>query len=554
MTYSYPFKRPPRDYQLASWEAGKDAPYRGLLFDPGLGKTWVVINTAAYLWDNNKIDSLVVVAPNGVHRNWLDEIEGVEGYQIGDLPDSIERKIFIWNSQALVAEKRILESALQPPPTGRMDILLMNVEALQSTRGQEYLEAFLQSHTALLALDESTTIKHHTSARAKFLIRVGKYAPYRRILTGSFTDNSPMDAYGQLDFLSSNILGHDSFYTFQRRFCHLIKMKRPGATDEEVKKNKRGATFMHVAGHKNLEELRSLMVPYCDIIKKEDALDLPAKVYQVEHIMMSAKQSAAYQQMQQESIATIEKHLSEKKGQWVADTADIDAYIEAIRNGTVQAAPQPSAEALAIFDPSTVSTAKIVLTQMMKLHQIACGFITTDDGVSHPVDDENPSVVRLLEKLEQLPGKVIIWANYRYNIQELVKAIGDKFGRETVADYYGSTSTEDRDTVRAEFRDPSAKVRFVVANQATGGRGLTLLDPTLGTDAQYVIYFSNDYDYERRRQSEDRDHRMGQTKSVIYIDFVRVGTIDTKILRAHRTKEKLSKVITASTWRQYIAA
>jgi SNF2 family DNA or RNA helicase len=139
----------------------------------------------------------------------------------------------------------------------------------------------------------------------------------------------------------------------------------------------------------------------------------------------------------------------------------------------------------------------------------------------------------MLEILEETEDKVIIWATYIHNINEIVVALTKKYGKESVVQMYGAITVEDRNEAVDRFQnDPTC--RFFVANPVTGGYGLTL------TAAKYVIYYSNNYNLEVRRQSEDRAHRIGQNKNVVYIDIMVEDTIDFKIVAALKKKIQLS--------------
>ena len=146
---------------------------------------------------------------------------------------------------------------------------------------------------------------------------------------------------------------------------------------------------------------------------------------------------------------------------------------------------------------------------------------------------ENPKLKAMLEILEETDQKVIIWATYIHNINEINKALSEKYGNDAVVSMYGATSVDDRNLAVERFQNDS-KCRFFVANPVTGGYGLTL------TSAKYVIYYSNNYNLEVRRQSEDRAHRIGQTKNVVYIDIMAENTIDDKIVVALKNKIELS--------------
>ena len=133
-----------------------------------------------------------------------------------------------------------------------------------------------------------------------------------------------------------------------------------------------------------------------------------------------------------------------------------------------------------------------------------------------------------------MSGKAIIWASYTYDIQRIAEALRDRFGPESVATYYGKTPQKERQEIVNKFQDANSALRFFVGQPSTGGYGITL------TEASTVVYYSNSYNLEHRIQSEDRAHRIGQTKSVTYIDLYSPGTIDEKITGALRDKINLA--------------
>jgi SNF2 family DNA or RNA helicase len=146
-----------------------------------------------------------------------------------------------------------------------------------------------------------------------------------------------------------------------------------------------------------------------------------------------------------------------------------------------------------------------------------------------------------------MQGKVIIWANYRQNILEIVETLQGLFGADSVASYFGDTDTDEREHAIKEFQDPESPLRFFVGNTQTGGYGITL------TEAQNVIYYSNSFDLEKRLQSEDRAHRIGQTNKVTYVDLVAKDTIDEKIVTALRNKLDLAQeVLGDEKWKNWL--
>ena len=167
----------------------------------------------------------------------------------------------------------------------------------------------------------------------------------------------------------------------------------------------------------------------------------------------------------------------------------------------------------------------------------------TDAG--HTIDLSSKRIDELIQILGETSGKVIIWANYIHDIEAIEKMIKKEFGDESCCTYYGATATEDRQKCINKFQDPHSKLRFFIGNTQTGGYGITL------TEASTVIYYSNNYDLEKRIQSEDRAHTIGQKNKVLYIDLVTKGTVDEKIIQSLRNKVNIAKEISGeelSTW------
>ena len=173
-------------------------------------------------------------------------------------------------------------------------------------------------------------------------------------------------------------------------------------------------------------------------------------------------------------------------------------------------------------------TAFSALTQLMRLHQITCGHVSLDDGTVKEI--KNNRLKELLNVLEEADGKVIIWANYRYDIRTITRELEKKYGKQSVASLYGDTPMSDRDKIISDFQDKETPLTYLVSNPKTGGYGLTL------TASHCVIYYSNSYDLEVRLQSEDRAHRIGQKSKVTYIDLIAEGTVDEKIVQSLRGK------------------
>ena len=152
-----------------------------------------------------------------------------------------------------------------------------------------------------------------------------------------------------------------------------------------------------------------------------------------------------------------------------------------------------------------------------------------------------------MEILEETNGKIIIWANYRHDIQKIKNELERVYGENTVGAYYGDVTQERREEVINKFQDPEDPLRFFIGNTQTGGYGITL------TEATTVIYYSNNYDLEKRLQSEDRAHRIGQKNKVTYIDIVCERTVDEKIVKALRQKQNIAQtVLGEEKWKDWL--
>jgi SNF2 family DNA or RNA helicase len=466
----YPFKNKPFLHQAAYLQRFYKHAQVALFAEMGTGKSFMLINNAAMLYDKGEINAMLIVAPKGVYRNWYSsEIPK-------HMPEHISYKMACWNASPRKAEKEEMENMLAS--VDDMRILIMNVEAFSTEKGQQFAKMFLRITESFMAIDESTTIKNHTAKRTKAIVKIGKEAVFRRIATGSPVTKSPLDLYSQCDFLGEECLNHTSFYTFQARYAVLVERKMPTHT------------FKQVVGYRHLDELKDKLDRFAFRVTKDECLDLPDKIYLRRDVELTDEQKKAYEQMK--------------------------------------------LMALSVLSEGLVSTTN-ALTQLLRLHQIVCGYVKLDDG--QEIALPNNRLPELMDLLAESSGKVIIWANYRKNIEDIKLAIQKEYGMTSVATYYGDTKTEDRQKIVEEFSDPKSELRFFVGNPTTGGYGLTLVS------SHTVVYYSNSFDLEKRLQSEDRAHRIGQTEKVTYIDLIAPKTVDEHIVKALRNKIDIASAV-----------
>ena len=181
---------------------------------------------------------------------------------------------------------------------------------------------------------------------------------------------------------------------------------------------------------------------------------------------------------------------------------------------------------------------------MLRLHQVTCGHYTSDDDETILVP--NNRITELLQCIEEGPNKVIIWATYIQDILAITAALRKEYGDESLVQYYGAVSIDERNDAIERFqKDP--ETRFFIGNPQTGSMGITL------TAADTVIYYSNSYNLEHRLQSEDRAHRIGQDKNVLYVDLVCDKTVDKRIIKALKDKKNIAEQIMGDDWRAWLS-
>ena len=385
------------------------------------------------------------------------------------MPDVLKYKIYKWN-----IDKSKDYHDLQNFKDLR--IFLINVEALSTKRGFEACKEYLfKNKLNFVTLDESTTIKNRSAKRTKNILALQKLSMVRRILTGSPITKSPLDLYTQCQFLSPELLGFSSYLAFRNRYAEMTDIPVGSGRYISVPKY-----------YKRLEELEQKMKFFATRIRKDQCLDLKPKVRQKRYIELDGDGKKIYEKLR--------------------------------------------TTALAIVEDSTISFSN-KLTEIIKLHQVCNGFTKDDEGKFLRLHDQK--VKALHEVKEEADGKIIIWANYLWNIHEIIHSLKSRYGEESVVSIFGEVDVKDRKKAVESFQNDS-NVRFFVGNPTTGGFGLTL------TACNTVVYFSNNYNLEVRKQSEDRAHRLGQKGTVVYIDIVARNTLDEAIMKSLTNKGQIA--------------
>jgi SNF2 family DNA or RNA helicase len=314
----YKFKTEPFAHQRQALSDSWDKPFYALLMEMGTGKTKVALDTMSMLYEDNKINACLVVAPKGVYDNWI------RGEIPTHVPDRIERTVLRWTPSTSKKYQAELEDFTNNDDES-LKVFVMNTEAFSTPRAAKMAYLFLtRNPNNLVVVDESTTIKNRQAARTKNIVSMNKISKYRRILTGSPITKSPMDLYSQCLFLTPKALGFNSYYAFQSRYS-IVQRRVMGQR-----------SFQEITGYRRLDELNVNLDKFSNRVLKVDCLDLPEKLYIRRDILLTDVQVRVYNQMQKLALAKLES--------------------------------------------GELATTASVLTQIMRLQQICCGFLQPDDG------------------------------------------------------------------------------------------------------------------------------------------------------------------------------
>lgn len=461
--------------------------YFALFCEQGTGKTVILLAELEALWENGEITGALVIAPNGVHRNWISK----------EIPEhlSIDSIAEYYKAGSVRQAKRIEGMMAR---SGRLKVLAIGIDSVNTKKGLSAARRFLHEERCVLIVDESTRIKNPDAARTKKVLSLRDEAAMRRIATGRPITRAPQDLYTQLEFLRPGLAGTRTYRAFVAKYCQLLPRHHPLVQHIVAKSRARRVDPQVIARddegrplYRNLDHLRDLVKPFSFSVKKEDCLDLPPKIYKTIEFELTPQLQRAYNEMVQDKLFT-----DPETGNFVLSAA----------NGGAR----------------------------MKLQQITSGFINHGSEIIGL--GENPRLAMLKEIVTDIDSQFIVWARFVEEIRligELLESLGISF-----ALHYGATPQDERERIIKGFQ--AGEFQAFVANPATAGIGLTL------TAAETAIYYSNDDDLEHRIQSEDRCHRIGTREDldhVLYIDIAAAGTVDVDIAAGLQQKLEIGDIV-----------
>lgn len=520
------------NHQKIAVERFKDESAIALFFDPGTGKTLTSLSIAEYKYKKGDIDSLLVIAPNKVHKQWA--TEEIPKW-MSEVPTAVQwrknRKLF-WVE-------------------GKLNIVCTNIDQFSTkTRYLEYVE-WANSHKTMIIVDEATRIKNPKAIRTQRLLyefneivkrgrSILKSTPRtvaRIILTGTPVTNGPFDVWSMFEFLEPGYFGLN-YYAFQNKYGLFHSLDVNGRKiriliNEDswnaihACETFEGANILYGVTYstyelirsqtayegpfRNVDEIRTRMLDKAMWVDIRQCVDMPKQVYNRKLLDMSPEQERVYREMENNLIAIYK-------------------------------------------DKETTASSKIVA--YIRLQQIASGFIVSQDIPEEDIEDppekeitwfdDKPKVDQLLNDVEEVvatggvnKNQVIVVTHFSAEASMLFDILKEKG--------YKCCLMTGWKTVGSVEGFKQHKYDIMVANIRVIKEGLNLQE-----HCHHTIYYSNTFSLDDRLQSEARTFRIGQTETCIYIDYVMKDTIDMKVYAALKQKKSVSDYIKNTSLQDFL--
>ncbi len=414
MQTDYQYKTKPFDHQREVFEFSRDLESYGLFWEMGCGKSKLIIDTAAYLYEKGEIDALFIVAPGGVHQNWIHN--EIPLHMPERVLNRCDMHAYLSAKASTQHHQRKCQRILHHKG---LAIMTMAYSGFTTTAGALWAKKFLAKRNVLYVIDEGHHIKEPKTKRSRWIVSSAKLAKYRRALTGTPIANGPFDTYAQIRFLDPTFWKREGMASFQSFKTQFGIWQQPYES----------AQYRVLLAYRNLHELRDLLGSVSSRITKDEVLDLPPKLYSKWQVDLSPEQKRLYKELKQDFTATLESGYQ------------IEAELPIVR--------------------------------LLRFRQLLCGYLPTDQG-DEPVavlPGPNPRMEALQAICEDTPHKAIIWACFTKDIDMIVELLAE-MDIGGVVRYDGQTSDEDRIAAIEAFQNGDA--RFFVANPQAAGEGLTL--------------------------------------------------------------------------------
>ena len=525
------------EHQVHAREKFKDKNEIALFFEMGLGKTLTSMMIICDKYKAGLIDSLLVVAPNDVHKQWFDDLCDDER----TLSKAIKQEGVECDGQIIGGrggQKIFYEFDYDIP---RLHILCVNIDTFSTpTKWKEIVE-WANTHKTAIIIDEATVIKNPTSKRGermlyefnnvvrkrRTVVKSEKINPIRIVLTGTPVTNGPMDLWAIMEFIKPNYFGRN-YYSFQNyygmhsqlsvndRVINVLLNEKTWHGIHECRDYAEAASIFgcsedtyltvkhqdHYMGpYKHAEELKVLLEPNAVFAKLTDCVDMPKVNYVVKHIPLSEAQQSCYDSMRHDLLAEFDEHISTAKNKLVASMR-----LQQIASGFIMGHEEEIDDDLPIWDDDAVD-------------------VKPDEVIW--LGDTNPKLEQLKRDVSELDKPLLILTRFSAEADKIYNMLKDDYSTMLFTGWKTTGSIED-------FK--AGKFDIIVANTNKIARGFNL------QIAHTTIYYSNTFSMELRQQSEFRTFRMGQTHPCTYIDYVSCD-IDKTIMESLKLKKNLLEYI-----------
>jgi SNF2 family DNA or RNA helicase len=547
-------KTTPFPHQAALYAAHADSPFFGLLHEMGLGKSKIIIDVASHLFLTGRVSGLIILAPNEVYSEWVREL----------LPTHMAAPyvnlLFRSGSKGEKAKMRRLLFLHPDEWKGKLRVLVMSYDGLKTDHGCALARDFALLYKCMIVADESTALSNPSTKTAKTAKEIRSYCHFAWLATGTPIAQSPFQFHSQIEFLCPSFWanhGMKSISAFKTQFG-VYEQRRAGQR-----------VFSVVTGYQRMDKLTALIKPFTHRLLKEDSsVRLPPKMYRTITFQLEETQRRVYDDLRETYVA----ELDAAGGVVEAPLAIVRlTRLQQIACGFVTAEETIPSAQMDIFEESDLSTwiggdaayASAMAEDTMFDKAIDAGLLhdngelanETTTWANAPIEprrvqkkivdvvepSRNPRLKLLLALIEECSHKVIVWCRFKPDVRVIADTLGDIAVR-----YDGGVSRHDREINIARFKDRGDSARVLVANTQSISRGVTL------TIAKTMIYYSNSFAPERRLQSEDRAHRIGQDSSVLIIDLVAEDTVDEKLIESLRKKYDVSASVLGDRYREWL--
>lgn len=589
------FKTKPFNHQLDSLNASRGKPYFADLSEMGTGKSWTRINEIALLFGDGTITDVLIIAPKGVHSNWI--LSQIPQH----MPDWVNWRGLIWRPSPNRKQQAEQDAFFKPTEEKTVRVFAANWDALQFKAGVEFIWRFIRTSSRVLFIgDEFQRMKNPKSERTKALMKMRKEFQIKRIMSGTPVLNSPFDLFAPFTFLDETILGTTSFFAFKAEYAEMLQ---PGNAllDAIVKGKTRLSKDDRAAVNTNISELNAMLERNGRAVLIEIGAEMSCAMETSDYEIVLAKTQQLAESMApgvsdaktavmlriNKINALLGAHI--KKTSRAVDPRRLPQIVAKGKGGfpkyrnleKLEALIKPhtfralkaecldlpekvytqtwyelspkQAEAyrlmknearMIVGDGGQVAIAK--LATLMKMSQICSGYmIEPITKAVIRIEGPNPKLELLEDRLEgyiEDGRRIIVWARFTEESRDIVALCQRRGWRYCV--YNGQTSDKDRAAHIAGFE--AGEFDVFIGQQRAGGTGITLITATR------TIYYSNTFSAEDRWQSEDRMHRIGQKETCVYEDLLGEETVDIKIVGALRNKQNIADAITGDKWRKMI--